>query len=500
MTLNLTTKQIVNRALFNRLTVFFLFALALNLAGTWILPLVDRDEPWYAEVSREMNEKHDHTVSYFNDQYWLEKPPVLYWSQSAAFKIFGSNEFAARFPGALASALTALVIFGFCSRLYNRQTAWRAALAFVLCLEMIIFGKAGVTDMPTVLFTTLAAWAGWELVGTMERPSPLSMTAWWWIFYGSLAMSFLAKGPLAALPVGGLLVYWRWAKIPDFFRRMKFGRGLALAGGLAALWFVPAVIETQGEYLKVFIGQQVLERTVKPLDGHGGSNLLMYLLTLPFYFVTVWILFFPWSVYFPKAIRRFRTERKPADIYLVSGILVTFVLFSLARTKLPHYTLPAFPLIACVIAPILAGVRMIRWAGLMVACNLVISFGLFPLASKYSAGAQLADNPAIQDGMKFASADYNEPSLVWIFRKHITSYDTKLKLADVDAYMNEEGARLCILPTKDLQKIAIGPDWKIFTARGFNISKGRMIDLSMLVKSSPGSVVKFKAAHSVALR
>lgn len=474
----------MNRSLFLRLAAFFIFALSLHLAGTWILPLVDRDEPWYAEVSREMNERHEYTVSFFNNQYWLEKPPVLYWSQSAAYKVFGSNEFAARLPGALASALTALVVFGFCSRLYNRQTAWRAALAFTLCLELIIFGKAGVTDMPAVLFTTLAAWAGWELVGTSETPSPIPRTAWWWIYYGSLAMTFLAKGPLAVLPVGGLLVYWLWAAPPNFFREMKFCRGLLLTGGLVALWFVPAVIETQGEYLKVFIGRQVLQRTITPIDGHGGSNALMYLLTLPYYFLMVWVLFFPWSVYFPKAIQHLRRERRPADIYLICGILVTFVIFSLVRTKLPHYTLPAFPLIACAIAPMLAGVNMVRWAAVMVVLNLAVSFALFPLATRYSAATQLADNPVIQSGMKFASADYNEPSLVWIFRKHITTWDTPLKVKDVAAYMKQDGARFCILPTRDLSQITVDPNWKVFTAHGFNIDKGRMIDLSMLVKSS----------------
>src|SRR5471032_1369336 len=128
-----------NQQQFLRLGGLFLFALALNLAGTWILPLVDRDETWYAEVSREMNERGDHIVPYFNNQLFLTKPPLLYWCQSAAYEIFGSNEFAARVPAALASALTTLVIFGFCARLYDRQIAWRASLAFTLCFEMAIF-------------------------------------------------------------------------------------------------------------------------------------------------------------------------------------------------------------------------------------------------------------------------------------------------------------------------------------------------------------------------
>jgi 4-amino-4-deoxy-L-arabinose transferase-like glycosyltransferase len=471
----------MTRQLFPRLAALFCFALAIHLAGTWILPLVDRDEPWYAEVSREMNERADYFVSYFNNQFWLEKPPALYWGQSAAYKIFGSNEFGARFPGAMASALTALVIFGFCSRLYNRQIAWRAALAFTLCVEMILFGKAGVTDMPAVLFVTLATWAGWELVGAKDT-SPRAKTGWWWTFYFSLAAIFLAKGPVAVLPVFGLLVFWRWARIPNFFAAMKFGRGFAVSGALVALWFVPAIINTHGEFFKIFIEQQVLKRAVTPMDGHGASNVLMYIVTLPFYFVTVLVLFFPWSISFRSAFRRFKAERLPADIYLVSGILVTFVIFSLVRTKLPHYTLPAYPLIACLVAPVLAGARFVRWAVVMVILNLGISFIAFPLAAKYSVSRQLANNPAVHDGMQFASADYHEPSLVWDFRKHLKTWHTAIKLADVGNYMNQDGARLCVLPTKDMPQIPLNPDWQVVNARGFNITKGRMIELSMLIK------------------
>jgi len=471
-----------NQQQFVRLGGLFLFALTLNLAGTWILPLVDRDETWYAEVSREMNERGDHIVPYFNNQLFLTKPPLLYWCQSAAYEIFGSNEFGARFPATLASALTVLVIFGFCARLYNRQIAWRAALAFTLCFEMAIFGKAGLTDMPAVLFVTLAAWAGWELTGAATA-SPVSKTGWWWTFYFSLAAIFLAKGPLAVLPVGGLLVFWRWARVPDFFRVMKFGRGFVVSGALVALWFVPAVIDTQGQFFQVFIGREVLAKSVNAQEGHGASNVLTYLVTLPYYFVFVLPLFFPWSVYFPGAIRRFKLERSTADIYLVSGILVTFVLFTLFRTKVPTYTLPAFPLIACVVAPVLSGVRFVRWALVMVVFNLAVSFVVFPVAARYSAATRLANDPAVRDGMGFASVDYNEPDLIWNFRKHLKAWNVMIKATDVGTYMKQDGARLCVLPSSYMRQITVDPQWKIVNARGFNIAKGRMVELSMLVKS-----------------
>src|SRR4051794_41903835 len=91
--------------------VIFFGALLLHIAGTWILPLVDRDEPRFAEVSREMRERDDYVVPYFNDKYRFDKPAFIYWTQIASYRVFGENDFAARFPSSVAAALTAGFVF-----------------------------------------------------------------------------------------------------------------------------------------------------------------------------------------------------------------------------------------------------------------------------------------------------------------------------------------------------------------------------------------------------
>jgi 4-amino-4-deoxy-L-arabinose transferase-like glycosyltransferase len=73
--------------------------------------LVDRDEPRFAEASREMIERGDYVVPYFNNRYRFDKPPLTYWFQVVSFRAFGENPFAARFPSAVAAALTAVAIF-----------------------------------------------------------------------------------------------------------------------------------------------------------------------------------------------------------------------------------------------------------------------------------------------------------------------------------------------------------------------------------------------------
>ena len=144
-------------------------------------------------------------------------------------------------------------------------------------------------------------------------------------------------------------------------RRFKFAVGVALMLVVVALWGIPALIQTRGEFFRVGIGRHVVGRSFTTLEGHGASSFGMYALLLPFYFVTVFISFFPWSIKLPWLIRKlWRREKTGAsdagysglliDTYLLAGIAIIFVIFTLVSTKLPHYTLPAFPLLALLLA------------------------------------------------------------------------------------------------------------------------------------------------------
>jgi hypothetical protein len=97
--------------------ILFLFGCILfHMVGTWSIPLIDRDEPRFAEASREMIERGEYIVPHFNNQLRLDKPPLAYWAQVASYRIFGESDFAARFPSAVAAALVALAILAWGTR------------------------------------------------------------------------------------------------------------------------------------------------------------------------------------------------------------------------------------------------------------------------------------------------------------------------------------------------------------------------------------------------
>src|SRR2546430_14462939 len=198
--------------------LLFFGCVAFHVLGTWSVPLIDRDEPRFAEASREMIERGDYVVPRFNNQLRLDKPPLAYWAQVATYRIFGENDFAARFPSAVAAAIIALSIVTWGTRLRTATASqaqiggeavgWWAAIIFTLSLQTFIDAKAAVADMWLVLFVTTAHWAGYAIIfgkrstSNAQRPRLNSETLGWWLcFYVALALGFLAKGPIAWTPL-----------------------------------------------------------------------------------------------------------------------------------------------------------------------------------------------------------------------------------------------------------------------------------------------------------
>src|ERR1700687_3667102 len=86
--------------------LLFLFGAALLYSlGNWSLPLIDRDEPRFAEASREMRQSGDFLLPRLNGEYRFDKPPLIYWCQVMAFEILGDSDFAARLPSVIFAAL-----------------------------------------------------------------------------------------------------------------------------------------------------------------------------------------------------------------------------------------------------------------------------------------------------------------------------------------------------------------------------------------------------------
>lgn len=476
--------------------LLFLGCLLFHIAGTWSIPLVDRDEPRFAEASREMRERGDYVVPYFNNKYRFDKPPFIYWMQIASYRVFGENDFAARLPSGIAGALTALLLFAWGRRLGGERLGWWAAIIFTLCLQTFIHAKAAVADMWLVFFVTAAYWAGYELIADLLRaPSssadPRAWRYWRLIFYVALAFAFLTKGPLGWMPLATVAIMKFFLRGQPLNRRFWFTSGILFSLGIVLLWGIPALVRTKGEFFWVGIGRHVVERGFGALEGHGGQTWQSYLLTLPFYFGTVFVSFFPWSIKLPALTKRLWRERDAVDRYLIVGIALVFILMTIVKTKLPHYTLIAFPLLALLLARHLFQLRGSPRFGVRAALTalvlwLSVSLLVFPIIARTFPIVQLLQKSKndLLPGMHFANVDYPEPSVVWYFRSRVHGFSWDGTPEYVKQYMGFWGPKLIIMPTNVAKTLypELPPGWKSYTAQGFNYAKGKRADLTMILK------------------
>jgi 4-amino-4-deoxy-L-arabinose transferase-like glycosyltransferase len=462
--------------------------LALLLSGNWLLPLMDRDEPRFAEASREMLQRGDVIIPWFNAEFRFDKPPLIYWCQMSCYRVLGENAFAARLPSALFATATAVVLLFWGRRMGNERAGFYAALMLCTCLQFLIHGRLAVADMPMIFFVAVALWSGWE----MTRPHK-SEPKWFWMFYLSLGLGFLAKGPVAWLPLGGLILA-RWFRPGDFaLSGLKTVGGLLVALFIVGLWGVPALLETHGQFFTVGIGHHVVFRSFGIMEGHGGPGWLGWIVTLPLYLITFFVSFFPWGFKIPFALSTWWHERRQDAFgwYLLLQAAVVFAVFTLVRTKLPHYTLPAFPAISLWLAMrITSSPDHSQWIRRRVIAMCLLSTAvtllLFNAARPYFVAASLwrQASPFCSTDMRLGAAGFNEPSLVWEFRKGVTNYLEQLTIDQARPFLAKPGPRVLILPTRDLsaELRGLATNAVMFEAAGLDTARFARIKLTAILK------------------
>jgi hypothetical protein len=235
----------------------------------------------------------------------------------------------------------------------------------------------------------------------------------------------------------------------------------------------------------------VVERSFGALEGHGGQTWSSYFLTLPFYFGTVFISFFPWSIKLPALAKRLWHGRDGVDKYLIAGTAIIFILMTVVKTKLPHYTLTAFPLLSLLLARHLfelpGSPRFAKRAAVAaVVVSIVMALFGFSILARSFPTVQLfkKSEKDLLPEMHFGNVDYAEPSVVWYFRSRAHGFLWSGRQEDAKKYMEFWGPKFIILPTEMAKAVypELPPGWKSYTARGFNFPKGKHTDLTMILK------------------
>ncbi len=296
--------------------------------------LFDWDEINFAECAREMIVSKDYLRMQIDFQPFWEKPPLFIWMQVLAMKLFGINEYAARFPNALVGVVTLCALFYAGKRVVNEKMAnWWVLLYAASWLPHFYF-KSGIIDPSFNLYIFLAFFQVY-LVKEGQRKMLHACLAG--VFLG---LAVLTKGPVAILvAVLGFAVYLVANRGLRGYKAVHIAVVALMALLTTALWFGIEILLHGTWFVNEFITYQI--RLFKTEDaGHGGPFF--------YHFVVLLIGCFPAAAFLFQYIGKrdgAKAENKDFTRWMWILFWVVLILFSIVKTKIVHYSsLCYFPL------------------------------------------------------------------------------------------------------------------------------------------------------------
>ena len=325
-----------------------LFFVRLGAAG-----LIDYDEAAYAQAAHEMFLRGDWLAPSLDGEPFFEKPPLLYWGQILGYRALGVGAVGARLGNSLAALATLAALYAFSKRPLGARVASLGALALGSSLAFVSLARVALTDLWLLLFIVLA-------LGCLHRSAETADgeraggSRWFAAFCACCGLAMLAKGAVGALlpAAAAALQLASLRRLSLLLRPAWWLPGAALLLGIGLSWYLLlGLTRPDGfSFMTELFLEHHLDRFTSAKEGHRGPLL---------YYVPVLALAFaPWSAFLPLALARRLAAGSERERWLrLLGLLsiVTFVFFSAAATKLPHYLMPALPGLALLVADRLAG-------------------------------------------------------------------------------------------------------------------------------------------------
>lgn len=324
-----------------------LIAALITLPGLGVGTLWDNSETAYGEVAREILMTHDWIVMHLNGAAWYVQPPLYFWIGAIFAKLFGVTSFALRLPSAIATIVMGAITGYAVARQAGTRVGIYTSAILSSCLMQAVIGRLAIMD--ALLDMAVALTVFWWFRALESGGGKYFVYGWI-----AAAFGFLAKGLVA--PVLALLVIVPYAiwnerneeqKLPSL-RAWLVGLGAFVV--ISAPWMIALAIHAGPAAFDQMIVHYTFGRYTGVIENQSGPI---------WYYVPVLILgFFPWIAFLPVGVaygvHALRANGTPPSIARLwrlafTWIVVPFVFFSFAKTKLPNYVALEFPALALVV-------------------------------------------------------------------------------------------------------------------------------------------------------
>ncbi|MEL7484242.1 MAG: glycosyltransferase family 39 protein [Planctomycetota bacterium] len=369
--------------------------LAVYLPGLFTTPPIDRDEARFAQASRQMfesfalpAESRDTTPFAINTDTQpgappviggfhagglvvpmvqnvprLNKPPLIYWLQTASAWIFTGGDplrdaiWMYRIPSVLGSMLAVLSTYWIGRRMFAPAVALLAASLLAVSAVVVFDAHQARADQVLLGLTTLSMGLLWSIVRRAKQARNVHVARWaaLWLAVG---LGVLVKG---VSPVVVLLALFAIGIVGRSWYAWRASKPLvgAIIVAVVVLPWAYAVAQKVGfDTYSSILFDETVKRGSQAKEGHVGPP--------GYHSAFLWAMFWPGSIAALLGIlyaacrsmrwgnrgQRWRC-RAPGDtrvLFLACWIVPTWLFFEAYATKLPHYVLPTYPAIALLTA------------------------------------------------------------------------------------------------------------------------------------------------------
>ena len=324
-----------------------MLCLLFYLPGLWALPPVDRDEPRFAQATRQMLQSGDAVRPRFQAEPLYEKPIGIYWLQAAAVAGIACRDaiWPYRVPSAVGAILAVLGTLAIGARHCDRKTGLLAAALLAASPVLVVEADLATTDAVLLACVVLSQGCLAEIYcahvrGTVAGPWPVMG------FWTGLGLGMLIKGPVA--PAMSLLTIaaLRFSRQPVRTADLRIPWGLPIIAAIVAPWALAVGIQTGWTFYGDALRNDLLPKLIGGQESHGAPpGYYLVLSTATFWPGSLVALPSVWS-----AVRQRHYRQDPWIRFLLAWLVPSWVLFELMPTKLPHYVLPTYPALALLCA------------------------------------------------------------------------------------------------------------------------------------------------------
>jgi 4-amino-4-deoxy-L-arabinose transferase len=325
-----------------RLWLLLVLYFAVLLAPSSAVSIIETTEARYAEIAREMAASGDYLEPRLNGIKHFHKPPLPYWMVAAGFRVFGPNNFGARFFGIVFACLAVLTLYRTARvALGDDRKAFHAALLFATSLLFLVVARVASTEIYLVAFTVAAQFHLFRRIHG-ERRSRDAL-----LFGLFLGLGFMTKGHIVfAFTLLPLLA----AKALDRDYRSLFRAGEVVAAvavflAVALPWYVAVAAKNPG-LLPYFLKVHAVERIATDRF-HRYQPLYYFVYILAGTFV-------PYVLFLGRGVASYRLLPRSMKTLLLAFIVLPFLVFSAVKGKHATYIAPLYGVLSVFTAESLA--------------------------------------------------------------------------------------------------------------------------------------------------